>query len=229
MVAIRENNTTKYLALAKKVPQYYKYTYSVFVQPLYDGSNISSILFSDSKFAAKASTTYSSRYNVFYLFNGEYATGGDNSGFDKIWESGSYSSNVNPWVKFSNPIPINVESIEFDFRVEHDSRVPKAVTIYAGNSNSTWVKVKDKTSFVQERTFQTVTLSYSGYYTGIYLYFDGSGGTGQYSVTEIANLTISATQRTLTPSSSSDYDVIIPKIHYFAENSIKNSTIRRCI
>lgn len=164
-----------------------------FIQPVYNGSNISSTLFDSSKFAVIASSTYSNSYSPFYLFNEKYASGGDDTGVKKIWESGSGSKNVNPYIKFSNPIPINIKNICFDFRIERAGRVPKGVTIYGSNKDSGWTLVKSKTTFTQERTLQTVNITSNDYYKGYYLYFDGSGGTGEYSVTEIANLIITAT------------------------------------
>lgn len=165
-----------------------------FIQPVYPADSISSTLFNSSTFAAVASSTYSSRYNVKYLFNTKYANGGHDSGFDKIWESGSGGNNVNPWVKFTSPYKVKLTSIAFDFRVEFSSRVPKAVTIYGGDSNNSWVQILPRSTFVQDRTtIQTKTIKTPDYYYGYYLYFDGSGGTGSYSVTEIANLNLTGT------------------------------------
>lgn len=164
-----------------------------FIQPVYPTNSISSTLFSSSTFAAVASSTYDSNYNVKYLFNKKYANGGDDSGYNKIWESGDGSKNAHPWVKFTIPYKVKLTSIAFDFRVEFSSRVPKAVTIYGGDSNSSWVQILPRSTFVQSRTIQTKTIKTPDYYYGYYLYFDGSGGTGAYQVTEIANLNLTGT------------------------------------
>ena len=189
---------------------YYKTVERDWLQPVYGaGVTFGGTLLNNDLISVQSSSIYSGLYNPYQLFNNQFASGGHDTGFRKIWESGAGGGNINPWIKFSTPYPIKITSIAFDFRVEFAYRVPRAVTIYGLDEKGNPTLISDKSGFNQIRDIQHKAIQRPNYYKGYWLYFDGSGGTSPYHVTEVANLFLTAKEKFKVIGTSEDHDSVV--------------------
>lgn len=165
----------------KTVRKYFKYTYEPWEMPALTANGT----IGGGNYACAASTTYTGY--AYYAFDNNTATG---------W----YGNANGDWITFYSPVPIKVSSIYIDTVPYYGSN---GFDIYGSNDNSTFTYLASGS--IPINSSGTVDVNATSAYQYIRV-TTTSVNVGRSGFDEIK---INATQQTITPGTSSDYDFYI--------------------
>lgn len=188
-------------AYKETVRTYYKYVYDAFSQPVLSANGT----IGENAFAVEPSAQLSG-YEGYKAFDDTTST---------FWAPVSATNPAGQYIIIYNPNELNITSIDMRNRSDSANNAITSGIIYGSNDGTSWTEITTFTNSVSTAG-GTWLIDLSGN-TDYYKYYKLYISTGGYSSNRscgLAEVSITATERTAEESTSSDYDFYVDTDEY---------------